>query len=204
MTLTRMAALAWLNLIHDPRRLAVSMAGVAFAVVLMSMELGFRFALLDSMVEIVRLLDTDLVIVSKSKNTLASNAPFNRRILQEVLSFDGVEEACPLYIETRFSSLRNAEPGRSLGLRNARGGGTQRATARRIRVLAFDPRSALLSSRARRERGGARRALKPRSTTRSRTTRWGGSRAGDETRMARRPLQIVGTFRLGNRPGERG
>ena len=74
MNLKSMAVLAFLNLVHDRRRLLVSMAGVAFAVVLMAMELGFRYALLDSMVEIIRLLDTDLVIVSASKSTLASSA----------------------------------------------------------------------------------------------------------------------------------
>ena len=42
--------LAWLNLTHDKRRFALSLAGVGFAVVLMFIELGFYHALLDSTV----------------------------------------------------------------------------------------------------------------------------------------------------------
>src|SRR5215217_3832370 len=76
MDIKRLAELAWLNLVHDKRRLAVSAAGVSFAVVLMAMELGFRFALLDSMVELIRLLDTDLVIISRGKETLVARVPF--------------------------------------------------------------------------------------------------------------------------------
>ena len=47
--------LAWKNLTHDPRRLAVAAAGVGFAVLLMFIELGFRNALLDSTVQIIRI-----------------------------------------------------------------------------------------------------------------------------------------------------
>jgi len=38
--------LAWKNLTHDVRRLAVAVSGVAFAVILIFMELGFLNALL--------------------------------------------------------------------------------------------------------------------------------------------------------------
>src|SRR3954463_2281419 len=136
MDLKRLATLAWLNLLHDKRRLAVSAAGVSFAVVLMAMELGFRFALLDSMVEVIRLLDTDLVIISRAKDTLISRVPFNRRVLEEAMTFAAVDEACPLYIESGVSLLRNpdaddGEPGQ--------GRAGRQATARRIRVLAFNP-----------------------------------------------------------------
>src|SRR3954447_4574384 len=109
MALKRLVTLAWLNLLHDKRRLAVSAAGGSFAVVLMAMELGFRFALLDSMVELIRRLDTDLVIISRAKDTLVSRVPFNRRILEDALTFGAVEEACPLYIETASSILRNPD-----------------------------------------------------------------------------------------------
>ncbi|SIN77447.1 putative ABC transport system permease protein [Singulisphaera sp. GP187] len=192
MTLTRMAALAWLNLVHDKRRLAVSMAGVSFAVVLMTMELGFRFALLDSMVEIVRLLDTDLVIASKSKSTLVTSAPFNRRVLQDALMFREVEEACPLYIETRFSALRNPNLGRSGADRLAR-----KVTARRIRVLAYDPRDHLFFL----PEVDARTAeLEEPSTAlydEKSNQAIGPFTAGHEASLAHRPLRIVGTFRLG-------
>ncbi|WP_406699599.1 ABC transporter permease DevC [Singulisphaera sp. Ch08] len=196
MTMTRMATLAWLNLVHDKRRLVVSMAGVSFAVVLMTMELGFRFALLDSMVEIVRLLDTDLVIVSKSKSTLVSSAPFNRRILQEALSFREVEEACPLYIETRFSALRNPVSGRPTGDRS-RDRLTRKATARKIRVLAYNPRDHVFFlpevAAKSAELDEEETALYDEKSNQA----IGRFTAGHEASLAQRPLRIVGTFRLG-------
>lgn len=192
MTLTRMVTLAWLNLTHDKRRLAVSMAGVSFAVVLMTMELGFRFALLDSMVEIVRLLDTDLVIASKSKSTLVTSAPFNRRILEDALSVREVEEACPLYIETRFSALRNPNNDRPTGDRL-----TRKATARKIRVLAYDPRDHLFFlpevDAKTAELEAPETALYDEKSNRA----IGQFTAGHEASLAQRPLRIVGTFRLG-------
>ena len=44
----RRVPLAWANLTHNPVRFAVSLAGVAFAVVLMFVQFGFRNALFDS------------------------------------------------------------------------------------------------------------------------------------------------------------
>lgn len=196
MTLTRMATLAWLNLVHDKRRLAVSMAGVSFAVVLMTMELGFRFALLDSMVEIVRLLDTDLVIVSKSKSTLVTSVPFNRRILQDALGFRDVEEACPLYIETRFSALRNPRADPRTGLRS-RDRLTRKATARKIRVLAYDLRDHVFFLPEVEAKTVELEAPETAIYDEKSNRAIGRFSAGHETRLAQRPLRIVGTFRLG-------
>ena len=53
-----------------PRRFALSLAGVGFAVVLMFVEAGFYNALLDSTVGLIDRFDADLVIVSKVKTTL--------------------------------------------------------------------------------------------------------------------------------------
>ena len=46
----RKTPLAWSNLVHDPKRLAASLAGISFAVVLIFTELGFLNALLESTV----------------------------------------------------------------------------------------------------------------------------------------------------------
>ena len=103
----RLLALGWRNLTHDPRRLVVATAGIAFAVVLIAMELGFRFALLDSVVELIRQLDADLIVVNANKSTMASSAPFSRRVLDEARAFDSVMKASALYIESSRSVLRN-------------------------------------------------------------------------------------------------
>ncbi len=46
--------LAWLQLTREPLRLTVVVAGVAFAVVLILMQLGFREALFESAVRCTR------------------------------------------------------------------------------------------------------------------------------------------------------
>jgi len=194
MDFTRLTTLAWLNLVHDKRRLAVSAAGVSFAVVLMAMELGFRFALLDSMVELIRRLDTDLVIISRAKDTLVSRVPFNRRILEDALTFGAVEEACPLYIETTSSVLRNPDTD---GGGPGRGRAGRHTTARRIRVLAFDPADHVFLIRdvedKAAELGAPGTALYDEKSNRA----YGRIGPGLRTDLARRPVRVIGTFRLG-------
>src|SRR5205823_5668379 len=59
--------LAWCNLVHDPRALATSMMGIAFAVLLMLIMTGFRNAMFDSQIELLRLLNTDLIVTAREK-----------------------------------------------------------------------------------------------------------------------------------------
>ena len=81
--------LAWRNLTADKRRLAVSTLGIAFAVLLMLMQLGFRNALVDSQVEILRWLKADIVLVSSSKYQLNLTEPFPRRRLYQAAAVEG-------------------------------------------------------------------------------------------------------------------
>lgn len=189
-----MVTLAWLNLVHDRRRLVVSMAGVAFAVVLMAMELGFRFALLDSMVELIRLLDTDLVIVSSSKTTLASSAPFNGRVIDDARAFGGVVEACPLYIETTFSVIRKPEP--APGSDRA-GSAPHRTTARKIRVIAFNPEDHAFRIREVDAKEAELAAPDTALFDAASHGSYGPIAAGRDTVLAQRPVRVVGTFRMG-------
>src|SRR5689334_16479763 len=115
--------LAWRNLTESPVRLAASVAGAAFAVTLMFMELGFRGALLDSMVAVVRALDGQLFVVSRTLYTLAVPQPISSGRIEQAESFDDVVSASPFYVETRRGRWRNAASG----------------IPRRIRVLAFPP-----------------------------------------------------------------
>ena len=72
----RRTPLAWKNLSHNPRRLLVAVSGVMFAVVLMFMERGFRSALFDSTVELVRNFAADIVMVSSSRYSLSTSSRF--------------------------------------------------------------------------------------------------------------------------------
>ncbi len=113
--------LAWSNLTHDRRKLAVAISGIAFAVLLMFQQRGFNHALFDSTVELVKHLNADLVVYSKARFSLSSELRFRRDVLDLVRSSPLIETAEPIYIENVTASLR------SRGLRS-----------RPIRVIAFD------------------------------------------------------------------
>src|SRR6516225_8776740 len=78
----RIPPLSWRNLAESKVRLAASVAGTAFAVTLMFMQLGFRGALLDSMVMVMRSLDGDLFLVNRLLSTLAVPQPIAREGLE--------------------------------------------------------------------------------------------------------------------------
>ena len=60
----RKIPLAWLLLTRQPLRILVAIAGIAFAGILMFMQLGFRDGLFDASVTVHKLFDADLVLIS--------------------------------------------------------------------------------------------------------------------------------------------
>jgi putative ABC transport system permease protein len=107
MTLFAKTPLAWKNLTHDWRRLAVAIAGIGFAVVLMFTQVGFQNALFDSQVKIIDDLTGDIFLVSPAKYTLAAEKRFPRELINQASSCPGVETAYPLYTELTLSRLKN-------------------------------------------------------------------------------------------------
>jgi putative ABC transport system permease protein len=98
--------LAWKNLTHDPRRLVVAVGGVAFAVILIFMELGFLNALLESTVQVLRHLRGEIVIVSRARYSLVAAQRFDIRRLYEAKELQGVAAASPVYLENTAAVLR--------------------------------------------------------------------------------------------------
>jgi len=88
--MTRPARLAWRQLRHEKGRLVVALVGVAFAVVLMFMQLGFMDALFRSAVALHRRLNADLVLVHPHYDVLGKPTAFPRRRLHQALAADGV------------------------------------------------------------------------------------------------------------------
>jgi putative ABC transport system permease protein len=114
--------LAWHNLTHNRRRLAVAVGGIAFAVLLMFMQTGFHHALLDSTVQVLHDLDADIVLVSRAEFAFAAQQRFARSRIYQARVCPDVEGVYPFYIES-FASVLKA-PGRK---------------GYPIRVLAYDP-----------------------------------------------------------------
>src|SRR5205809_4533682 len=98
--------LAWKNLTHEPRRLLVAISGVAFAVILIFMELGFLNALLESTVQVLRRLNGEIVIVSSAQYALMAGERFDLRRIYQAKEVTGVAAAAPVYIETMAGVLR--------------------------------------------------------------------------------------------------
>jgi putative ABC transport system permease protein len=96
---TRRTPLAWLNLVHGKARLLTAVAGVALAVVIMFIQVGFLNGLYDTQTRLVRLMNADLVLVSKRQEALLPPRPFPRRRLVQARGRAGVRAACALYVE---------------------------------------------------------------------------------------------------------
>ena len=103
--------LAWLNLLHERTRLLVAIAGVAFAVVLIFMNLGFQGALLKSTTVMYDEFDAEIFLTSPQSLEISSTKAFPRERLYQVAGVEGVERVMPLYLtyvlwrnpETRLS-----------------------------------------------------------------------------------------------------
>jgi len=108
----RKTPLAWKNLTHDWRRLAVALVGIAFAVLLMFSQVGFQNALFDSQVKILDDLKGEIFIVSPAKFTLAAEKRFPLDRIFQARSCPGVEAAYPIYCELTTSVLRKMTDGK--------------------------------------------------------------------------------------------
>ena len=92
----RRIPLAWLLLTRQPMRLAVALAGIAFAGILMFMQLGFRDGLFEASVTVHKLFDTDVVLLSPRSTSSIGMASFPRRRLVQTLADPDVVSISPV------------------------------------------------------------------------------------------------------------
>lgn len=117
---------AWLQLRREPVRLSVALAGVAFAVILVFMQLGFSEALYSSAVRMHRLLVADVVLINPRTAHLTAMFSFSRRRLYQALGSEGVAAVAPLYLS--LAPFKNPLTGKT----------------RRLLVAGFDPTKRVL------------------------------------------------------------
>ena len=94
----RKAPLGWLQLRHKPLRLLVALAGIAFAVLLIMMQLGFRAALFESAVRFHERFRYDIALFSPDSVFIVRPQGFSIRRLYQALSVDEVSDIAPIYI----------------------------------------------------------------------------------------------------------
>ena len=137
--------LAWANLTHDRIRFALFTLGIAFAVVLMGVQMGIQNALIDSNCRLIDHLNADLVMVHPYRASLIYREDVSRRWLTMARGVPGVIGAYPLYLDyqaTEFRGPRSPEPNPSSSASAARG--SRDNPLQTIRVIGIDPESDVL------------------------------------------------------------
>jgi putative ABC transport system permease protein len=94
----RKGPLGWLQLRHKPLRLLVALAGIAFAVLLIMMQLGFRSALFESAVRFHERFRYDIALFSPDSVFIVRPQGFSIRRLYQARSVDEVTDIAPIYI----------------------------------------------------------------------------------------------------------
>jgi putative ABC transport system permease protein len=179
MTLRTAPLFSWRLLLHERGRLLTSVGGITFALMLMQMQLGFRNALLDSSLELVRRLDTDIVVINKTKRPFLKRETMPAERLYQALSVEGVEAAYPLWLALLY--WKNQETGGE----------------RPIRVIGFRPGTPVFRIDA--VNAAADALLQPGTALIDERSRkdYGHVTTGPAY-VSRRKIEIVGTFPLGS------
>lgn len=107
--------LGWLQLRHNPARLSIAIAGVAFANLLIFLQLGVMGALFDTAVKPVTMLDADIVLLSPDARAISQLGTLPRRRLFQALGVDGVADGTALQV----GQLEIRRPGVAPGQRFA-------------------------------------------------------------------------------------
>ncbi len=94
----RRTPLGWLQLSHQKGKLLVALGGIAFADVLIFMQLGFQAALFDSSVKAQQILNMDAVIFSPQALNFGNLATLPRRRLLQAQDVAGVRSAHAMYV----------------------------------------------------------------------------------------------------------
>jgi putative ABC transport system permease protein len=88
-----MRMLAWRNLVHDKVRLAVTVTGIVFAVVLIVVQLGLFLGFTTATSSMIDRSNADLWITAPRVPYIEQGVPFSERKLNTVLATPGVKTA---------------------------------------------------------------------------------------------------------------
>lgn len=92
--------LAWRLLLSLKSRFVAAIAGIAFAVILANVELGFQDALYDSITQLYSHLNADLILISPFYQCMVARETFPERRLYQALGVQQVESVTPIYLDT--------------------------------------------------------------------------------------------------------
>jgi putative ABC transport system permease protein len=93
----RRTPLGWLQLSRHKGRFIVALSGIAFADILMFMQLGFQASLFESNTKLNRAILADIVLISSQAKSTQNVSTFPRNRLLEASDVPGVKSAEPMY-----------------------------------------------------------------------------------------------------------
>jgi len=94
------ASFAWLQLRSDPLRFAAAVAGIGFAAVMVTFQLGLYEALTEGSVIVHRSLRADLMMVSRQYEFIAINEGFTERRLEQARALPEVGSVAAFFVAT--------------------------------------------------------------------------------------------------------
>jgi putative ABC transport system permease protein len=106
--------LAWLNLLHERMRTLVAIAGVAFAIILILMQLGFYYSVRLTASLVYDRLNFDLLLASPNYLYMVRSGSVPRERLVQAESHPDVARAMPLYVGLNL--WRMHDTGRERGI----------------------------------------------------------------------------------------
>jgi putative ABC transport system permease protein len=171
--------LAWLNLLHQRTRSIVAVAGVAFAVVLVLLQLGFLDSVRQTATRVYDHLDFDLLLVSPEYLHLSKAGTIDRARLAQVASQPGVIGTSALDVGLQL--WRNVETGQRRG----------------ILVLAFDPTERVMALADVQEQQHRLEKADAVLVDRLSRSEFGPKCEGVSTEVGRRTVHVAGEFALG-------
>lgn len=171
--------LAWHNLNHDRRRTLLAMAGVAFAVTLVFLQLGAYGAVLSTATLIYSNLEYDLMLRSPEYLHFSRPGSFPQTRLYQAASLNSVRDATPFYVG--YLPWRNPET-------------MQR---RAILTMAIEPSVPSFTLADIRDRQAE--LVEPGTVLMDRMSRpeFGSQEVGVETDVGRQRLRVIGFFTMG-------
>lgn len=112
--LGRRTFLGWLQLKHDKARFLTAISGIAFADMLIFMQIGFLNALYETNTQYPRYIDADIVLLSTQARELKQLQTFPRRRLYQAMDIPGIDSANALYVNS--INWKNPQTGEKTGM----------------------------------------------------------------------------------------
>lgn len=185
--------LVLLNLLHQPVRTLVAILGVAFAILLVFMQLGFYGSAETAATTLYTALDFDLVLISSNYLNTTRARSFPRQRVYQALQHADVASVAPLYIDWQTWRIQDSSRQRRAILLIAFN--LDDAVFRRDRVFRTEPAGECL-----------RRLEVPDSVLMDTSTRdyFGPRQPGIETELNQTTVEVVGQFTIGTGYGADG